>query len=99
VRRTLAAALIVAASNYALRTVVRAIGNIPDTLNSLTWPPIAFASCLGAIGDGAVALLRLALKAPANRIFVFTAYGLMGFWFITPLTLLWTVPMHCPGMS
>jgi len=77
VRRRFAAALVVSAFNCALRTVARAIGNVPDAFDPFTWPSIVVA-CLGENSGAAdFALLRFAFKARASRIFVFTAYGLM----------------------
>jgi len=78
VRRRFAAALVVSAFNCALRTVARAIGNVPDAFDPFTRPWIVVASCLGENSGAAdFALLRFAFKARASRIFVFTAYGLM----------------------
>jgi uncharacterized membrane protein len=99
-RRAVAAAVLVAAVNYVLRTVVRLAAHVPDAFDPFTWPPIVVASCAGvACGTVVYLVLRLFLKHRVNRVFPIVAYAVMVLSFATPIMLI-TIPAYgYPGTT
>lgn len=99
-RRVGIAAIIAVGINAGIRTVVRAVANVPDDFDPFRWPPVIVAKLAGIGGAVVVYLtMRAFLGTRANRLFVLTGYAVMVLSLRTPATLLWSVPPQYPGTS
>jgi hypothetical protein len=99
-RRAAIAAVIAIACNAVIRDVVRGVYHVPDGFDPFTWPPIIVATLVGVAAGTAVYLgFRRLLRARADRVFRWVAVIVLVLSFITPVTLLWTVPPQYPGTS